>query len=70
MLGFRVDQLPMSETVMGVWTSLVRLSGTGGRGVAAAMAAAPAHPASGASNIQSLTPTKPLPLKATTDGES
>jgi len=25
---FGVDQLPMSDTVMGVWTSLVKLAGT------------------------------------------
>ena len=50
----------MSETVMGIWTSLVRLSGTGGRGAAAAMAALPALPSSAASNVQSLTPTKPI----------
>ena len=56
-LGFRVDQLPMSETVMGVWTSLVRLSGPGGRVAAAAMAT---PPSSGASNIQSLTCTRPV----------
>ena len=49
----------MNETVMGIWTSLVRLSGTSGQG-AAAMAAVPALPLSGASNIKSLTPTKPI----------
>ena len=58
----------MSETVMGIWTSLVRLSGTGGRGAAAAMAASPAQPISGASNIQALTPTKPIQKKSSTDG--
>lgn len=29
-LSFRVDQLPMSETVKGVWSSLVKLAGSGG----------------------------------------
>lgn len=28
-LNFRVDQLPMSNTVTGLWSSLVRLSGSG-----------------------------------------
>ncbi|CAI8025927.1 E3 ubiquitin-protein ligase HERC2, partial [Geodia barretti] len=65
-LGFRVDQLPMSETVMGVWTSLVRLSGPGGRVAAAAMAT---PPSSGASNIQSLTSTRPV-IKFPSDGSS
>lgn len=27
--AFRVDQLPMSDTVMGIWSSLVRLAGSG-----------------------------------------
>ena len=67
-LGFRVDQLPMSETVMGIWTSLVRLSGTAGQGIAAAMAAVPAHPAGAASNIQSL-PTKPIQIRQISDGK-
>ena len=30
MSTFRVDQLPMSDNVMGIWTSLVRLAGSGG----------------------------------------
>ena len=68
-LGFRVNQLPMGETVMGVWTSLVRLSGTGGRG-AAVMSPLPAQPAAAASNVQSLMPTKPIPKKLTSsDGQ-
>ena len=28
MAPFRVDQLPMSDNVMGIWTSLVRLAGS------------------------------------------
>ena len=27
--AFRVDQLPMSDTVMGIWSSLVQLAGSG-----------------------------------------
>lgn len=29
MLNFRVDQLPVNDTVTGIWSSLVRLAGSG-----------------------------------------
>ena len=43
---FRVDQLPMSDNVMGIWSSLVRLAGISG-GVGPVATSAPAihtHP--------------------------
>lgn len=57
----------MNETVMGIWTSLVRLSGTSGQAAAAMVAL----PLSGASNITALTPTKPIQRtsKLSSDGK-
>ena len=36
-LSFRVDHLPMSETVMGIWSSLVRLASTAAGSSSAAL---------------------------------
>jgi len=44
-LSFRVDQLPMSETVMGIWGSLVRLAGVSGGAISStALPASPFQP--------------------------
>ena len=45
-LSFRVDHLPMSETVMGIWSSLVRLAGTAAGSASAALPGALFQPPS------------------------
>lgn len=45
-LSFRVDHLPMSETVMGIWSSLVRLAGTAAGSSSAALPGALFQPPS------------------------
>lgn len=57
-LSFRVDQLPMSETVMGIWGSLVRLAGTSGGAISST--ALPATPFQPLSLTQSLPPSRSL----------
>ena len=57
-LSFRVDQLPMSETVMGIWGSLVRLAGTSGGAISST--ALPAAPFQPLSLTQSLPPSRSL----------